>query len=637
MLVHRIRFQFQTKPGINIDNPEQLSPEHFPLAPLFPQPHILSLQALTSFIMDRIFFKTETFDPITNVPIYIFDTSYLPSTDQIDYDKFIPTLMQFVPTKPYTLIMFSCGLNKISWIWGIKFLKTFLAETNNLNNLIKIITVHDSWFVKSITQILANYNLTLKTLQFKFNDEDDPSHVSFKNLINCSTLSELSNYVDITKLKISLNIYKHNIQLEPQLNLSMRITPLIHAYTKINRTTDVIFYHHFYQIFNIIDLYADKVDLIFHKPGNKINTDILFQCINRNQLIWINDWDLYCISTVFKKVLMELPRPLIVLDCIKLPIKDDLKYTQNTFKDMVRHHKNDQDRSNYDHLLIQLCNLCHKILQAPTKHTSLSLSKCLSHCLSHELISSQSKDTILVVNRFFKNVLDHWDKMMGIYANYSTIDETINGMSHDDSYDMSYDLTLEDDDNYRVAFNTSNILKLNDYDEAKNTDENILNLTLESIDKSVSTIDDSAYIETSSLSIGENSNLAPTTSVTSKPPSRVSILTTSQTPSTSEFSNDSSNSSNSSISPVTFASSSSSVTAAKKKLSDVSNLALQYPPQKYNFTSEHSKAHSRTKSLPPNLPPSTPVKKPVIRGRKVGELAKLFEERTLVLELLKGM
>ena len=52
---------------------------------------------------------------------------------------------------------------------------------------------------------------------------------------------------------------------------------------------------------------GNKVELILYKPGNKFKCDILYQCILRNQLIWINDWDLYSIATVFKRILLELP------------------------------------------------------------------------------------------------------------------------------------------------------------------------------------------------------------------------------------------------------------------------------------------------------------------------------------------
>ncbi|ODV77993.1 uncharacterized protein CANTADRAFT_26959 [Suhomyces tanzawaensis NRRL Y-17324] len=600
--------------------------------------------------MDRILYKSDILDPTSGFPVYIFDTSFLPSTESINYEEFIPTLMTGLPTSPYVLIMFSCGLNKISWIWGIKFLKKFLADSSNLDNLLKIITVHDSWFVKSITQIFANYNMTKKNFAQlnKLIDtftittlgdlltsgvETGPSSSVTKNvIIHCSSISQLSNYVDITKLKISLNVYKHNLLIENEIKLAMRYTPLLNPYTKLHPQTNPVFYHHFYQIFNIINNYGDKVELLFHKPGNKINTDVFYQCIDRNQLIWINDWDLYCISTGFKRILMELSSPLISSSIIPLPIKDDFTYTFNTFQKIFSVHS--QDASNeFGQLLVQICDLCHKILKNNdiTKHTPLTLSKSLCYSLSHELISSHNKDSISIVIRFFKNTLEYWDDLSKKFS-YTTVKQIVNGDNNqklDDSYDLSYDLTVdeaqaieadEEEENYRVSFITTNIL---------NSSERPLPYHAKT--QSFST--DNAYPHTPK-------------SVTSH---RSASPTRGHEGSDSMFSGYSSNSSASSAFTLTSSTNSSANVPnpspyPKKKLSDVSNLFLQHPPQKYKFestlkTGTINSQHSRSKSLPPqlNMESTVPVKKPVIRGRKVGELAKLFEERTQGLELLSSM
>lgn len=75
------------------------------------------------------------------------------------------------------------------------------------------------------------------------------------------------------------------------------------------------------------------------------------------------------------------------------------------------------------------------------------------------------------------------------------------------------------------------------------------------------------------------------------------------------------------------------VIQAKKMLSDVSNIALELPTQKYKVTEPQLRLPVATKPAPPPIP----AKKPVIRGRKVGELARLFEERCEGLEILRTM
>ncbi|KAL6450947.1 ECM25 Protein ECM25 [Candida maltosa Xu316] len=523
--------------------------------------------------MERIFYKTDLRDPTTNYPIYVFDTSYLPSPDQINYNEFLPIMMNYLPTRPYVLVMFSCGLNKISWIWGIKFLQKFLLDNDekDLQNLIKIYTIHDSWFIKSITSILYNFHSTKKNLQqldklleaFTFEKNRDRQTV----VIHCKTLSQLSDYLDITALKISLNVYKHDIQIS-ELKLSMRYEPVINSLVTLNINTHPVFHHHLYQIFKIVENHCSKVELIFYKPGNKLKSDILYQCIVRNQLIWINDWDLYSIATVFKRVIAELPFPVIDVTLISLPIKDDVTYTLKIFKNIVSNLKSNTETVNYDQFLFQLLDMFDKIIQNThiTKHTPTTLSKCMSYSLSHEIGSSNNSANVQIITRFFRNLLEFWPEIKKNFKIYD-IDQTINGQLqnqpviklHDtSSYDLSHDITLDQESNEESEpVETTNILQ---------------NLTL------------------------NNTHGSQQLKSVDKKPSR--------------------------------------------KLSDVSNVQIQFPPQKYKFTNTVSRKSSvsftpKTTATP--TPITTPVKKPVIRGRKVSELARLFEERSEGIEILRGM
>ncbi|KAG7660666.1 ECM25 [[Candida] subhashii] len=541
--------------------------------------------------MDRIFYRACSFrDPITNYPIYIFDTSYLPSPDTIDYDDFIPVLMSHVPTRPYVCIMFSCGLNKISWVWGIKFLKAFLDNAHNLNNLIKIFPVHDSWFVKSITQIVHNYNSTKKNLDQITRLLDTFSLVNSKDernthVIYCKNLSELSHYLDITRLKISLSVYKHDLLLEPSIQLSMRVIPIINPLIRIDKETHEVFHHHLYQIFNIIHQNGDKVELIFHKPGNKAATEILYQCILRNQLISINDWDLYCISTAFKKILMELPFPLIPLESIQLPIRDDYEYTLCVLQMIIVHLQSNHETKNYDQLLLQLIDTFHHFIlnNEITKHTSTTISRCLSHCLSHEPISNTNKDHILIVSRFTKNTLEHWESLKPRFT-FCSINESIEGApidlrshqekEYDTSYSMNYDISLQKNEVDRVNSNTASILPSSRDTSPANT-----------------------LVDNSSSSTSSTSSVR------------------------------------------TLVRSSETLADTKLQTAQTNNVQLQFPPQKYKFLPPVKQVQVQRKETEPKakkLPP-IPIKKPVIRGRKVSELAKLFEERSQAIEILNGM
>lgn len=407
---------------------------------------------LSTLAMDRIFYKSDEVDAYTGHPIYIFDTSYLPSTSQIDYDLFIPTMTKSLPNQPYILVMFSCGLNKINWVWGVKFLKAFLSpdheNRDNVKNLTKVISVHESWFVKSISQILTNISFsrpTLSRLGLLFDTKTSRNSI----LTSCDSLSDLSYYVDITKLKISLNIYKHdaNSTLSPKIDFQCPVTKIITADTRFCRKTNPVFYHHFYQIFRIVDTYGPNVELIFHRPGNRLSTEILVLCITRNQLIWINDWDLNCIASCFKKLLLDVSGPLIPVDKIALPMNDLLNYTLEVLNVMMIEEETNE-------LIFQIMDLCHRIVENSqvTNHTYLSISKSMCHALTHELLSTLNKDRITIGTRFIKNVISHWNQIRPLYVQrFQTVDQIVEGKSLrnaaiDELYNMSYEITMKEED-----------------------------------------------------------------------------------------------------------------------------------------------------------------------------------------------
>ncbi|RCK64105.1 Protein ECM25 [Candida viswanathii] len=577
--------------------------------------------------MDRIFYKTDLRDPTTNYPIYIFDTSYLPSPELINYNEFLPIMMGCLPVKPYVLIMFSCGLNKISWMWGVKFLKSFLTSNNerDLKNLVKIFTVHDSWFIKSISSILYNFNSTRKNLQqldrlleafameneLMMLDATSRGEQGHTMVIHCKTLSELSHYMDITHLKISLNVYRHDIQIA-ELTLSMMYQPILNPLVTLDINQHAIFHHHLYQIFKIVETNCNKVELIFYKPGNKLKCDILYQCILRNQLIWINDWDLYSIATVFKRILMELPFPLIDINWISLPMQDDLKYTLNTLKRVTTNLNGSPETVHYDQLLLQILDMLHKTTTSneTTKHTSVTISKSMSHSLSHEVVSNNTTH-IQIINRFLKNLLEYWHDIRPHFKVYS-IDDTISGKLEQESKTSPRKIKLHDTSSYDLSHD----------------------ITLDQESETTTEEEETESIETTNVLLNLKLNETPTTPKPQPMPKPQPSL---HQRTKSEYS--------------------MPRPAHKKTLSDVSNVLIQFPPQKYKFSNVSKKTErlGASPSTPTRVSSgtgtpggamttttttttiTTPLKKPVIRGRKVSQLAKLFEERSEAIGILESM
>lgn len=597
--------------------------------------------------MERIFYQSDVVDAYTGHPIFVFDTSYLPPTSQIDYDLFIPTMMKSLPDRPYVLIMFSCGLNKINWLWGVKFLKAFLSpdlqNRDNVGNLTKVISVHESWFVKSISQILTNISFsrqTLTKLNSLFGNKSSKNNI----LISCDSLSELSYYVDITKLKLSLNIYKHDAQctLSPKIELNCPLEPILTPSTRYSQTSDPVFYHHFYQIFRIVDMYGPNVELIFHRPGNRLNTEILFLCIVRNQLIWINDWDLNCIASCFKKLLLEVSQPLIPVDKIPLPMNDLLNYTLEVLNVMMA----DPDTNV---LTYQIMDLCYRIVEnaAITNHSHYSILKSMCHALTHELLSTQNRDRISIGTRFIKNVLLHWERIRPLYQNrFESVEQIVNGETlHnpaiDELYNMSHEITMNEDestDEETRDFSTKMIL-----DDTREPSGHINEKNEYFKNKKVSSLEKAREISQKVESVREmerqqvekkNENEGRQTGkirnekegVPDEPQEEHSTTDTKRDE-TLKFTK---------ISNPGKRVPKRCETIQEEKLQPNqlkgNNVMLQYPPQKYRFERTQKNDIEHTDA---QVPEPKPIKKPVIRGRKVSELTRLFEERTQAFEIIR--
>lgn len=628
--------------------------------------------------MERIFYKSDEVDAYTGYPIYVFDTSYLPSTSQIDYDLFIPTMTKSLPNQPYVLVMFSCGLNKINWIWGVKFLKAFLSpdyeSRDNIKNLTRVISVHESWFVKSISQILTNISFsrqTLARLSLLFDSKTSHNNI----LTSCDSLSELSYYVDITKLKISLNIYKHdaNSTLSPKIDFECPINNILTASTRFSRVTDPVFYHHFYQIFRIVDTYGPNVELIFHRPGNRLGTEILVLCITRNQLIWINDWDLNCIASCFKKLLLDVSGPMIPVSKITLPMNDLLNYTLEVLNMMMI-----EEETNA--LIFQIMDLCYRIVENAdvTHHTCLSISKSMCHALTHEVLSTQNKDRITIGTRFIKNVITHWRLIYPLYQQrFKTVEQIVNGESLlnaaiDELYNMSHEITMKEEDSGDEnessgppeLFDTKAILA--DFSEIaiddatpplaeprvavgrttevlaslQNANQGALREPKSSVSRpGGATKRDAREVVTAEVAEeddkAKNETEANIYHQDEVPQVRHGVIQTRKaSPEQEEVETKRQIASGEKQQHLETQLREEKRTDKPEgaKSSGLNNTQLQFPPQKYKF--EKLMSLEKGKVAPP-AEPKPVFKKPVIRGRKVGQLTKLFEERTQAMEIIR--
>lgn len=353
--------------------------------------------------VNSIFYKSYSVDLESDSPVYVFDSTYLPAfslvQDKEVYELLIDGLMDKVLTKlpkePFTLVVFSSGFtsNEISWVYGIKLYSKLPKEMRYL--IQKTLIVHESFFAKTVLQVLKNA-MRIKGLNNKDSSTDGIIHVQ--------SVTDLANYLDITLLRISLNVYLYDYQFNEKIEVpeQFRVKPNSIAYRQYRQLI-------FDKIFKRLKAEGPKSELVFQKPGSYKRINILLDVIERNHYVDLSQWDIYSLGSVFLHFLKNKSKPLIPLDLIPLPLEDDLNYTKKTFNAIIEY-------NGYYDLLRAIFPLFITFLDnnETTKHTLKTLSKSLTPTLCKEKVSIKSSDKLAIGTRFIRNLLLHF---------YSIIDE----------------------------------------------------------------------------------------------------------------------------------------------------------------------------------------------------------------------
>ncbi|CAI4043450.1 Ecm25p SKDI_10G0200 [Saccharomyces kudriavzevii IFO 1802] len=353
--------------------------------------------------VNNIFFRSYSVDPNSGHAIYVFDSTYLPAPDEIGnkqvYDLLINALMDRLvmklPQAPYSLVIFSSGFSqrKISWVYGIKMFAKLPKETKFY--LQKIFIVHESFFVRSVYQVVSN------AMNFNFLDSKDSQH-DFPSLVHVLDLTSLSELIDITRLRISLNVYLYDYQISEHIDVPEeyynRLTPLA-----MRQYRQLIFD----KIFKKLRSDAVICELIFQKPGNYKKVNIFLDIIKRNNYIDLSQWDIYSLASVWLNFFIKnKAKPLIPIELISLPIVDDFEFTCETFRKIIKFNQ-------YQDLFMVIFPFFNKIIahNEMTKHDSRSLSKALTPALCKEKLSIMTNDRLAIGSRYIKNLLDFFSEI----------------------------------------------------------------------------------------------------------------------------------------------------------------------------------------------------------------------------------
>lgn len=354
--------------------------------------------------VNNIFFKSYSIDPISGHTIYVFDSTYLPEPEEVKdrqvYDLLIDELMDklidMIPCAPFSLVVFTSGFSqkKISWIYGVKMFSKLPKELRGF--LQKTYIVHESFFIRTVYQVLSNA-MNIKNLGSAYSFQDTKA-LDTPSMVHVSTLTELSQSIDITRLRISLNVYLHDYQIDDYIDVPQqyfsRLSPLgSRQYRQLV----------FDRIFKRLELEAPTTELIFQRPGSYKRVNILLDIIERNNYIDLSQWDIYSLASIFLHFLKKKSQPLIPIDLIPLPIKDNYQFTYETFCTIIKSNQ-------YYDLLEAIFPLFISILDSAetTKHDWNTLSKALTPTLCKEKVSMMSSDRLAMGGRFIRNLFEYF-------------------------------------------------------------------------------------------------------------------------------------------------------------------------------------------------------------------------------------
>ena len=297
----------------------------------------------------NIFFKSYTVDDKDH-PIYIFDSTYLPdmevfSSDKQLYDSIIDKLIEKLivrlpRNKKFSIIIFSSGFKKLNWKWtmGIKIyskllnaISNYRKENNDRLIIYKIYIVHESLWVRTLFQIWQQFKngqiLNDKELDpdaedsFIIDDNEDGIYTSVVTsqifeTIYLNDLSELSQYVDITRLRISLNVYLYDLKINEYIELpsSYQKNLTTQSGIKMNKDFRQSMFEKIYE-----RLSKESVDnkLVFYNKGDANSISIMIDIINRNNYCDISQWDIYSLASIFIWFLVNKNKVFFPLNIIK--------------------------------------------------------------------------------------------------------------------------------------------------------------------------------------------------------------------------------------------------------------------------------------------------------------------------------
>lgn len=249
---------------------------------------------------DRLLYKTQVVDGDSGLPVYVFDTSFVPSSilknecDESQMAKFTSDLWRNLPDQSdYCLAFFTTAFSRYDTSKGLQiklpmnFVKFFQSiPPAKRDHALKLYVVHGNWFTKSFIELF-------KTIW----------HFG-KEIVHCENLAALADNLDITGIPVSLMTYMVDRSVYGSKSLpTPRDAPQIFgtpcipenelAFKQFSRIYDNIMAYLKTPKLNF-DLTKDEWQMVMRinylDDETHLTVSILSNCIKRNQRVFLSDF-----------------------------------------------------------------------------------------------------------------------------------------------------------------------------------------------------------------------------------------------------------------------------------------------------------------------------------------------------------
>lgn len=342
-----------------------------------------------SDVADSVVHYAQTFDPATRLPVVVIDSTGLPplQTKSDFYTSLVPEVVKRLPKTNYVLLFFACGApNKPSWSWVAKTYS--MLERDAKKRVRKLIVVHESWWVRAITEMLRG------VVSSKFRSK----------VIHVSSLSQLAQHLDITLINISPSVYLHDLKIDQQITVPRHHTPVFSMPLNITRDAAT-------GKWILPAVWTTCIEYICSNPGyynpavfrRTERVDMLYilrDSFDRGQLLDMGDYGPVMAANLLKLYIYQLPVPLLPVTRIPLPIQDTPQFCISVVSQVPW-----QQRV----LLVEFVDLLttiwasHPNTSSSVVAASVGPSICGASCVS--------RDQIAIGVRFVRNLLDLWTQV----------------------------------------------------------------------------------------------------------------------------------------------------------------------------------------------------------------------------------